>query len=195
MATKVEICSNALLLLGAQTINSFSDNNDRTRLVSNLWPTTSDWLLRSHYWNCAVKRVQLAPDVVPPAFDYGQQFTIPDDWLRTLQLGLLGTPIDYTHESRKILCDENPLNMVYVARVNEGTWDTALQFSAIMAMAALCAYPITQSASLGESLYVKLKDSLKQTRAIDGQDNPPETLGDFRLFMSRFTTSVPNVFR
>lgn len=195
MATKVTICSNALLLLGAQPIDDFSDDNDRTRLVSNLWPMVSDWLLRSHFWNCAVARVQLAPDVATPAFDWSFQYSIPSDWLRTLQMGELGTPIEFTHEGRKILTNENPLNMVYVARVDEGTWDSALQFSATMAMAALCAYPITQSSSLGDSYYQKLLASLKQTRAIDGQDNPPETLGDFRLFMSRFTTSVPLPFR
>lgn len=195
MATKVTICSNSLLLLGAKTINDFSENNDRARLVSNLWPQVSDWLLRSHLWNCAVKRVQLTPDLTPPVFDYSQQFSIPDDWLRTLQLGELGSPIDYTQEGRKILCDENPLNLVYVARVDEGLWDTALQWSATMAMTAVCAYPITQSAALGDSYYQKLLVSLKQSRAIDGQDTPPETLGDFRYFASRFTTSVPTVLR
>lgn len=195
MATKVTICSNSLLLLGAKTINDFSENNDRARLVSNLWPMVSDWLLRSHLWNCAVIRVQLAPDLVAPAFDYPFQYSIPNDWLRTLQMGELGTPIDYTHEGRKILTAENPLNMVYIARVDEGLWDSALQFAATMAMAALCAYPITQSSSLGDSYYAKLLACLKQVRAIDGQDNPPETLGDFRLFMSRFTTSVPLPFR
>lgn len=195
IATEVDICSNALQLLGAKPISDFSGADDRTRLVSNLWPQVRDWLLRSHYWNCAVKRVQLAPDVAPPAFDYSQQYTLPGDWLRTLQIGEKGAPVDFTAEGRKILCDDNPLNLVYVARVSEGSWDTALQMAATYAMASLCAYPITQSASLGDSMYGKLVMLLKQTRAIDGQDNPPEQISDFRLFSSRFSSSLPAVLR
>jgi hypothetical protein len=195
MANRVSICSNALVMLGAKTINDFNEATDRARIVSNLWPQVSDWLLRTHPWNCAVKRIQLAPEVAVPVFDYSFQFVIPDDWLRTLQIGELGMPIHFTQEGRKILCDENPLNLVYIARVDEGTWDAALQFAASAAMAAAAAYAITQSASLAEVMYGKLKDILKQARAVDGQDNPPETLGDYRLFMSRFTTSVPSVFR
>lgn len=33
----VSICSNALLMLGAQPINDFSESNDRARLMSNLY--------------------------------------------------------------------------------------------------------------------------------------------------------------
>jgi hypothetical protein len=195
MATKVSICSNALLMLGSQTINDFNEPNDRAKLVSNLWEPVSDWLLRSHLWNCAVKRVQLAPDTAAPVFDYSQQYTLPGDWLRTLQIGERGAPIDYTQEGRKILCDVDPLNLVYVARVDEGTWDTLLQFAAILAMATACAYAITLSAAVGEQKLQELREVLRQARAVDGQDNPPEELGDYRLFMSRFTTSVPAVFR
>jgi hypothetical protein len=191
MATDVSICSNALLLVGAQTINDFSGEDDRTKLVSNLWPMVRDWLLRSHNWNCATKRVQLAPDPTAPEFDYAFRFLIPSDWLRTLQVGERGSPLDYTHEGRYILCDTNPLPFVYIARVNEGAWDTLLQIAATSAMAALIAYPIAKSTALAESNFAKMVTALKQARAVDGQDTPGETLGDFRLFNSRFSSGLP----
>jgi len=77
MATSVSICSNALLRLGAQTIASLSESNDRARLAANLYETVRDSTLRSHPWNCAVKRVVLAPDTDVPAFDFAAQFTLP----------------------------------------------------------------------------------------------------------------------
>lgn len=194
MTVSVSICSNALLMNGAKAINSFVDDNDRARLVSNLWPQIRDWLLRSHNWNCAVARVQLAPDVKVPEFDWPFQYTIPNDWLRTLQVGELGGPVEYAHEGRKILCRENPLNLVYVFRQDEGSWDTALQFLATLAMAAITAYPLTQSASFAQGQFVLFRDEMKKVKAIDGQDIPPETLGDFRYFNSRFTTTVPTPF-
>jgi hypothetical protein len=96
----VEICSNALLLLGAQTINSFDDESDRATLVSNLWPNALEAILRSHPWNCAIRRVSLAPDAAAPDFDYSYQFTLPGDCLRKLSVGLKGQPQAHEVEGR-----------------------------------------------------------------------------------------------
>lgn len=89
MATGVSICSNALLMLGAQTINDFADqlNLDRAKLCANLYPTVRDDMLRSHPWNCAIKRAVLAPDAVAPAFGYTYSFELPADFLRVLEVG------------------------------------------------------------------------------------------------------------
>ena len=54
-----------------------------------------------------------------------------------------------------------------------------------MSMKAVFAYPITQSASLENIVEDALKDVLKQARAVDGQDDTPETLGDSPLLRSR----------
>ena len=126
MATDVSICSNALLLLGDNTIAALSppDPTDAGTLCANLYPQVRDWILRQHSWNCAVKRVVLAPDVTPPAFDYSFQFSIPDDWLRTLQVGQRDQGVDYQMEGRKILCDEAVFYLVYVFKNTvEGTYD------------------------------------------------------------------------
>ena len=89
-ATEVSICSNALLMLGGQPINDLSENSDRARLASNLWPAVRNYVLRRHPWNCAVKRVALAPDLTPPAFDWAFQFTLPPDFMRVLAVGEAG---------------------------------------------------------------------------------------------------------
>lgn len=189
MATEVSICSNALLMLGAQPINDFNEDNDRARLASNLFPDIRDWLLRKHPWNCAVKRVALAPDAQTPAFDYPFQFSIPDDWLKNLQVGQYGCEADFKHEGRKILCAENPLYLRYVWKnTTPATWDTALVFVAQLAMKAVMAYPITKSQSVADSAMKMFSDEWRSATAVDGQDDPPETFGDFRLLASRGVT-------
>lgn len=187
MATSpVQICSNALLLLGAQTINSFDDESDRALLVSNLWPTALEAILRSHPWNCAVKRAQLAPDATAPAFDYAYKFTLPGDCLRILTIGERGENPQYELEGRKVLFDEALLNIRYVYR-NEDipSWDSLLVQAAEAYMAMTCAYPITKSASMFEAMGNLWKVKLQQARNIDGQENPPEELGDFPLLNAR----------
>ena len=186
MATQVSIASNALLLLGAKTINSLDEGTDRATLSANLYDSLRDDMLRSHPWNCAVKRVLLAPDTDVPAFDYGAQFTLPADWLKTLSVGPDGYEVDYRHESGKILANGTSLALRYIFRNEvEATWDAMLVRAMELKMAAEMAYPITASASMADMMHNKLLQHMKAARAVDGQDDPPQTFGDFPLLASR----------
>ncbi|WP_218178233.1 hypothetical protein [Pseudomonas gingeri] len=187
MATGVSICSNALLMLGAQTINDFNEPVDRAKLAANLYPTIRDGLLREHPWNSAIKRVLLAPDATPPAFGYSNQFQLPADFLRVLEVSQANYQIDYLIEGRSILADATAIELRYVyLNETENTWDAKLVELMTLAMASAMAYPITQSAALQANMEQKLAMAKKVARAIDGQEDPPQTLGDERLFAARF---------
>lgn len=176
----MQVCSNALLLLGAQTINSFDDESDRATLVSNLWPNALEAILRSHPWNCAVKRLSIAPDATAPAFDFAYQFTLPGDCLRVLSVGEKGAEVEYTLEGRKVLADESELLLRYVFRnENIPSWDALLVQASEAYMAMTLAYPITKSASMFGAMTDLWNLKLRQARSIDGMENPPEQLGDF----------------
>jgi hypothetical protein len=54
------------------------------------------------------------------------------------------------------------------------------------AMAARLAYAITQSASQVQVSEQQLAMYMKRARAIDGQDDMPETMGDFPLIAARY---------
>lgn len=187
MATGVSICSNALLMLGAQTINDFNEPVDRAKLAANLYPAIRDDLLRAHPWNCTIKRALLAPDATPPAFGYDNQFELPADFLRVLEVGQNGCQIDYLVEGRSILADATSLELRYVyLNEIENTWDASLVGLLTLAMASAMAYPITQSSALQAAFEQKLAMAKKVARAVDGQEDPPQTLGDERLYASRF---------
>ncbi|MEE4688823.1 hypothetical protein V2K77_01910 [Pseudomonas alliivorans] len=187
MATAVSICSNALLMLGAQTINDFTEPVDRAKLASNLYGTVRDDLLRDHPWNCTIKRAVLSPDATPPAFGYDQQFELPADCLRVLEVGEGGVQIDYLLEGRTLLANTTVLQLRYVyLNEIENTWDAGLVKLLTIAMAAAMAYPITQSAALQQTFEQKLEQAKRRARAIDGQEDPPQTLGNERLYASRF---------
>jgi len=191
----VMICSNALLMLGAKSINAFSaDEGDRATLAGNLWPTVRDALLRSHPWNCATKRVRLPPLAQPPEFDYSSQFQLPADWQRTLQVGTRDNPIEYRQEGRRILASVTELPLVYVFRNTDvGSWDPALVHVATLQMAAAMAYPVTQSAALASAQATEAAKALKLAKAYDGQDNPPETIDDAPLYEARFASMTSRI--
>lgn len=189
MATGVSICSNALLMLGSQTINDFADeeNLDRAKLCANLYPTVRDDLLRSHPWNCCIKRAVLAPDANAPLFGYDYAFELPADFSRVLEVRSDGQIIDHLVEGRTIQANTTVLQLRYVFRNEvENTWDAHLVALATQAMCAALAYPVTQSTAKQAGEEQKLELMLRRAKAVDGQEDPPQTLGDERLYAARF---------
>lgn len=187
MTTPTSICSNALQMLGTGSVNDlYVETTARAKLAANLYPSIRDMMLRSHPWNCAIKRVSLAPDPVAPAFDWSYQFPLPGDWLRTLSVGEEGCPVPYAIEGRMTLCDDNPLLLRYIFQNTvESTWDTMFIAAMTLAVKTACAYPITMSQAVADSAQGQLDTVMKRARAVDGQETPPETLGDFRLLAAR----------
>lgn len=194
MTTAVSICSNALLMLGKEPIAAMDEGSDRSRYCSNLWPMLRDWMLRKHFWNCAIKRVQLSKLSAAPAFGYTAQFQIPADFLRVYEVGNRQAFItDFQIEtsdsgSRVILANADALPLRYVWRnENPDNWDSGLVHVATVHMAALLAYPVTQSTTLRDSMQQQAALALREAKAIDGQENPSETFGDeFPLLAGRY---------
>lgn len=179
-------------MLGAKPISSLNENNDYARLANGLFETVRDDVLRAHPWNCAVKRVTLSPDAESDAAepDYSYQYTLPSDWLRTLQVGEYGVEADYKIEGRKLLCDDSTLYLRYIYKNTQvSTWDSMLIMAMTKRMAAEMAYGVTKSSSEYQVRMQAYMQHLEQAAAVDGIDEPPETLGDFRLLAARRSSS------
>lgn len=183
----VGICSIALDSLGAEPINSLEDPSTNAGRCARAWPQVRDWLLRKHLWNCAVRRVVLAPDAEQPPFGFGQQFTLPADYLRMIEVGdEYGRP-RYKIETGKILADCRALKLRYVWKnENPATWDSALVHVATLAMAAQLAYAVTASASESGLRMEILASELQAAKSIDGVEEDGEVLGDFPLYTAGF---------
>lgn len=188
MATsEVQICSNALLLLGDDPISSFSEDSDRALLASNLWDNARQAVLRSHPWNCAKEMVALASESTTPAFDWAYQFLLPGDCLRVLSVGEDGYPDDYIIKGRRILAAVDPLYLTYITDNEDvASWDSLLVEAMQRYMAFAMAYPITKSTSLRDSMYSEFSKLISQARNVDGQEEPPQTVGDSPLLAVRY---------
>ena len=79
MASVVDICNEAMDLLGAATITSLTENSKEARLCNRNFEKIRDTVLRAHNWNIAITRKQLAKDSDAPAFGFTNQFTLPTD--------------------------------------------------------------------------------------------------------------------
>lgn len=188
MASAVSICSNALLRLGDNSINSLDEDTKSAKLAANLWPTVRDDVLRGHPWNCAKARVILAPDATSPAFGYSARFLLPGDYLRVLGNGDYDSDeFEYEIEGRFILCDASVLKLRYICR-NESvaSWDAMLVSVMEKAMQAAMCYAITKSTSKEQTDQQAFLFAIKQARAVDGQEETPPAVGDFPFLSARY---------
>lgn len=192
MATAVSICSNALVMLGDNPINNFSEAQgsgglDRARIASNLWPTVRDSVLRSHPWNCAMKRIVLSPLAETPAFEWSFQFVLPSDWLRNHQInGVHTDQVDFVTEGRRLMMNESSCYLRYVYRnIDIGTWDPILVDACELYMASRMAKPITGSDTDAERLMRAFENKVRLARTVDGQDDSPQQFGSYEILNAR----------
>ena len=68
--TKIDLCSRALVKLGANTIASFDEATVEAKVCAQLYEPTLESLLASYPWRFALEKAELARLVASPMADY-----------------------------------------------------------------------------------------------------------------------------
>lgn len=79
MATKESIASQALILLGTRPIDSFEEDSDLARTVSNLYPDLRDALMNEYPWRFLTKKAQLGRLTAVPLNEWQFIYQLPSD--------------------------------------------------------------------------------------------------------------------
>lgn len=183
MASSISICSNALIMLGDKPIASFTEGSRAAQVAANLYTDAKRDFLRGHPWNAAIKRATLAPLADAPEHGFANQFQLPADFLRMLEV-VDGQ--EFKVEGRRVLVNATVLRIKYVADVPEDTWDAGMVSAMTLQMAALMALPITESSTKAEALAQTANRAVRRAKAIDGMEDTPDAIEDDPLYRSRF---------
>lgn len=166
--SQVEIANGALTRLGAQAILSLNDDSTEARTMLLRYDPVRRIVLRKHPWNCAIKRVQLAPENATPAYEFTNQFILPSDNLRLLEVA---DDIYYRIEGRKILANATVLNIKYLYDLTDVPQMDELLAAAISAYLAWdTCKRITGSTELRPELWEDFKDALRSAKTVDAQE-------------------------
>lgn len=174
MSSEVEIINSSLNMLGATNIISRGEDSKSARVSNQRFDAVRDAVFRAHPWNCLMTRINLAADSDTPAFDWSYQFTLPSDpfCLRVMRLDKLD--IDFLVEGRKILCDEESINLLYLARVTDpNQWDSLLIETIAARLAADISFSVVQSTSLTANLFAMYENKLSEARFTDATEGTP----------------------
>ena len=82
MPSETDFLNDALGQIGAARITAIDDGSVNANHCSTFYGPLRRSVLRSHHWNFAETRVELAQDVAPPAFEFAFAYTLPADLLK-----------------------------------------------------------------------------------------------------------------
>lgn len=187
MASKVDIANIALSNLGEQPISSLTEANQRARACSGRYDDVRDLVLRSHLWNCALERVQLASDVAAPAWGFDYKYRIPSDCLRVISIK--DQEYAWKIEGSYIVSNDNTMYILYVRKEdNPEVYDALLVQAMGCRLAAECAQDITGKIELKDSMMAKYIAVLSEARSADASEGTPQKIESDLWLQSRYTS-------
>ena len=188
MPPVVDICNEAMHVLGADTITSLTENSKEARYCNSAYAEKRDAVLRAHPWNVAITRGTLAKDATAPAFGFDNQFTLPTNpyCLRVLsfwdnnvdnELSAYDSQVMFKIEGRKVLTNESECKITYIGRViDTEQYDSLLVSALACRLAADGAYHLTGSMNVSQQMQSLYETRLREARGIDAMEGQPDKL-------------------
>lgn len=164
MSSKVEICNNALALLGDDiNIVSLSDASKAGKYCNLLWQSSLDHVLRSYAWRFSIKRWSLPKTTEKPTYGEGNVFVYPPDMLRLLKTEDPNTI--YSVEGDRIISDVDTFNCIGVRRVSDtAKFDPSFTNALTLYLASRLCQPITGDTSLQKLLLEEYNVIIEQAK-------------------------------
>ncbi|HEY7803837.1 MAG TPA: hypothetical protein VIC30_05320 [Orrella sp.] len=199
--TKLSICSDALIMLGASPLSSFSEGTDAAQICDRLYDDLKKSLVASYPWSWSFKKVQLARLTSTPANEWKYEYALPGDTLAGVRAvfntGSTGVqPIQYGWEimGDRVQTSEEVIFVDYQFAPNESALPSYFVQLLKYAMAAEIAETVTDQITKAQYYEQKAYGTLQENRRggyfrvaanIDGSNNSMEAFQDFTLISVR----------
>jgi hypothetical protein len=201
--SNVTICNQALNLLGADVISSFSDTtNDAATVCNNIYDTIKKQTLSLYPWSFALTKVQLARSSTTPINEWSYQYDLPSTAVSGTPLQVYNSsatrvlPIQnyellYTASGPTIATNESSIYIDYVTSgISEGLMPSYFVQLLVYMMAWHLAEPVTdqttkadywRTVALGGVAENGRGGYFRQAMNIDGRGKPNYAIVDFPL--------------
>jgi len=185
--SNVELCSAALVKLGAASISSFDDGTAEADVAKTLYNVVRDGLLGLHPWSFATAHAELTSLLTSPATDFDHAFDLPPDFIKALSAGdeERGRGIVYQLIGNELHTNYEEVTLAYVKRADEADFPTYFVSALINRLAAEFCLPLTENTSRSDLLYKLADTELRLAKLIDSQQDTPPRVEDFTLIEAR----------
>lgn len=201
----IDICSQALGLLRADSISSFDEGTNEADICTLFYSNFVNDILTRYPWSFATKKRRLNQDSTAPLNEYRYSHIVPAAVLRVWALfpsdSVGAQPItDYDIQTvdggRRIFSNSESLWLDHTFYTAESNWPGYFVTFAVKAFAALIAKPVTDQDDLQASLQQQAwgrQDENEQGGAfgtaakIDAMQKPGENIQSSPLVAARFS--------
>jgi len=185
VASKIDLISNALILIGDNSINSLTGNSRAAQVGTSLYDNIVQNELSKHRWGFARRKAQLSLTTDTPLDnDYKSVYQLPPTMLTLIKINpnvdyqIYGDKL-YTNLSQALHCD-------YIDNVTESEWPVYFSKMIEYALAMDFASAIRDSAASADRMAAQYANASRMARFTDSQQHPQTAIVDKPFINVRF---------
>lgn len=184
----IDICSRALILIGADPITSFDDGNTEALVASNMYEDVARAALVNSRWRFATNQAILNLLTATPTGRYNIAYQLPSDLLMLHAVTVNDLPIEYQIYGNKVYTDGDVNDVAiadYTYRANEVDWPSYFTIAVEYSLAVVFATSIARDSTLGALMQTQARESMAKARSLDSQQQTSRKLTTSRFIAER----------
>ena len=174
-AADISLASNALLLLGHQTIASFTEATAGAEIASNLFDHSYKYILSIHRWRFASKQARLARLAAKPQNVFSYQFQLPTDLVYLIRA--VGVR-NYEIYGDKLYANDSDVSIEYVYNLDSSYLPSYYAKMFEYYLASQFAIPITGDIDKASYYAQQYEKALIKAKFIDSSQRPNDGITD-----------------
>ena len=189
-SSPVDVCSRALILIGADPISSFDDGNNEALVSSNMYEDVARASLVNTRWRFATNQVVLNRLTEAPTGRFDAAYQLPSGWLMTHVVTVNDFPVEYQTYGDKLFCNEDAsasLVLDFTYRANEEDWPSYFTLAVEYELASVFALSLARDQSLATLMSQQAASTMMKARNLDSQQQTTRKLTTSRCIVNRRT--------
>lgn len=192
--SEVSICNQAISWLAGTPITSLDDDTVEAILCKANYELARNAVLEDRAWTFATRRFVLTPEAEKPAWGYGQQYLIPPEIIRVLEVHdadnqrLANGPsdMDWRREENRIVCNRAKIYVKALVKIEDPERFTPAFVQCLAArIAADIAIPLTESTQMQKDMWALYQVKLADAAATDGSQGRSDIMESRELIIVR----------